>query len=149
MAKPANDSAPTMKPRRKPNSASTAANATMIQSRPVTAMFYRSHGEPPRARLRRALPVVALAVVAFALGAILGSNRAQPASQQLAASFVTAWAKGDYAHMYLDIDPASRRAIPADRFAGEYEQALRTATTRRLQVAGKPKGSDGVVRVPV
>src|SRR5437868_4097316 len=116
MAKPANDSAPTMKPRRKPNSASAAANATMIQSSPVTAMFYRSHSEQPRARLRRALPVIALAAVAFALGAIIGSKRGQPASQQLAARFVAAWAKGDYAHMYLDIDAASRRAIPADRF---------------------------------
>jgi hypothetical protein len=112
-------------------------------------MFYRSGGVQRPARMRRARPVIALAAVAFAIGAIVGANHTEPASQQLAARFVAAWAKGDYAHMYLDIDAASRRAVTAHRFAGEYEQALRTATATRLRVAGRPRAADGVVRVPL
>jgi hypothetical protein len=121
----------------------------MIQSSPVTAMFYRSHPQGPPARMRRACPVAVLAAVAFAIGALIGARDGPSTSHQLAARFAAAWAKGDYAHMYLELDAASRRRITADRFAGEYEHALRTATARKLRVAGKPKDAGGLVRVPV
>jgi peptidoglycan glycosyltransferase len=100
--------------------------------------------------LRRALPVLALAGVAFAIGAIVGGNASVPASHTLASKFVTAWARGDYATMYSEIDASSQRSTTPTAFAGAYQQALITATATRLQVAGKPTDlPEGVVAVPV
>ncbi len=113
-AKPQKESTATMKPRRNPNKASRAAKATMIQSSRVT-----DHVLPSRAvntssdqhrRLRRAAPVMALAAIAFLVGAIVGSGHGSSAGQSLSEQFASAWTKGDYATMYDDIDPAERRA---------------------------------------
>jgi len=113
-------------------------------------MFYRSLTEKQTTRLRRARPVIALAVVAFAVGAIAGANNMGSTAHSLAARFVAAWARGDYAGMYFDIDASARATTSADRFAGDYQQALRTATATALQVAGKPRDvPDGLVAVPV
>jgi penicillin-binding protein A len=113
-------------------------------------MFYRSLTEKQTTRLRRARPVVALALVAFAVGAIVGANQTGSASHSLAARFVAAWASGDYTAMYFDIDASSRQATSADQFAHDYQQALTTATATRLRVAGKPRDvSGGLIAVPV
>jgi peptidoglycan glycosyltransferase len=105
-----------------------------------------SHAE----RLRRARPVVALAAVAFVLGAIVGAGHGSDAAQALAGRFVAAWAHGDYATMYGDIDARSKHAISPQGLAGDYEHALRTATATRLQVTGKPRNAPGgLVAVPV
>ena len=113
-------------------------------------MFYRGPSGQPAARVRRALPVIVLAAVAFAVGAIIGARHGPSASEQLAARFVKAWASGQYARMYEDIDTAARRRTSAGRFAAAYEQALRAATATHLRVAGKPKrAGGGVLRVPV
>jgi hypothetical protein len=121
----------------------------MNQSRPVTAMFYRSTAHRPPARLRRALPVLALAAVAFAVGALAGSSHGPGAADELATRFVSEWARADYAHMWLDTDAASSHSISAPAFARQYEQALRTATATSVRVAGKPRRSGALVRVPV
>jgi peptidoglycan glycosyltransferase len=113
-------------------------------------MFYRSLTEKQTARLRRARPVIALALVAFAVGAIVGANQMGSAAHSLAARFVAAWARGDYAAMYFDIDASSRQATSADQFARDYQQALTTATSTELQVAGSPHDvRGGLVAVPV
>jgi penicillin-binding protein A len=113
-------------------------------------MFYRSLTEKQTTRLRRARPVIALALVAFAVGAIVGANQKGSATHSLAARFVAAWARGDYAAMYFDIDASSRQATSADQFARDYKQALTTATSTRLQVAGQPRDDrGGLVAVPV
>src|SRR5439155_5729607 len=113
-------------------------------------MFYRADAERPNDRLRRARPVIALAAVAFAIGVIVGAGHGPSARDRLAASFVGAWAKRDYARMYLDLDVGSRRAISAGAFAEGYQRALRTATATRLSVAGQPRDlGRGLVRVPV
>jgi peptidoglycan glycosyltransferase len=113
-------------------------------------MFYRAVTEEQTVRLRRALPVIALALVAFAVGAIVGGNQTGSTTHSLAARFVKAWARGDYAAMYFDIDAASRQATSADQFARDYQQALRTATSTGLQVAGGPRDvRGGLVAVPV
>jgi cell division protein FtsI/penicillin-binding protein 2 len=94
--------------------------------------------------------VIALALLAFVIGAIAGASRGPNAAYALAARFVDAWTKGEYAAMYEDIDASSRRAISAQRLADEYERALRVATATRLQVIGRPHGSaGGLVAVPV
>jgi penicillin-binding protein A len=112
-------------------------------------MFYRADSTPRAARPRRALPVLALAALAFAIGAIIGAGHGPSASEQLAARFVAAWARHDYAHMYLDIDEGSRRRTSAEQFAGEYERALRTATAAAVRVTGRAHRRGATVDVPV
>ncbi len=101
-------------------------------------------------RSRRLSAVLALAGTAFAIGAIVGASHASSAGQSLAARFVAAWARHDYAAMYLDVDAAARRSTSAGEFAALYEHALRTATAGTVVVAGKPRGlPHGLVAVPV
>jgi cell division protein FtsI/penicillin-binding protein 2 len=105
-----------------------------------------SHAE----RLRRARPVVALAAVAFVVGAIVGAGHGSSAAQALAGRFVAAWAQGDYVTMYGDIDAHSKRTTSPQQLADDYRHALRTATATRLQVTGKPRDAPGgLVAVPV
>jgi cell division protein FtsI/penicillin-binding protein 2 len=100
--------------------------------------------------MHRVLPVLALAGVAFLIGAIVGGNASTPASHTLASRFVAAWARGDYAAMYADIDASSQRSTSPTAFAADYQQALLTATATRVQVAGRPSDQpEGIVAVPV
>jgi hypothetical protein len=114
-------------------------------------MFYRSMAVNTRAeRLRRARPVLALAGAAFVIGAIVGANHGSNSAQALAGRFVDAWAHGDYATMYGDIDARSKRAVSAQELADDCRHALRTATATRLRVTGKPHAAPGgLVAVPV
>jgi cell division protein FtsI/penicillin-binding protein 2 len=98
----------------------------------------------------RARPVIALAAVAFVVGAIVGAGHGSSAAQTLAAQFVAAWAKGDYLTMYRDIDAHSKRAVSPQDLADDYDHALRLATATRLLVTGKPRTAPGgLVAVPV
>src|ERR1700683_233005 len=99
-------------------------------------MFYRSPTENQTDRLRRARPVIALASVAFAVGAIVGANHKSSSAHQLATQFVTAWSRGDYARMYSDISTSSQQHVSANDFANAYESALRTATATSMRVTG-------------
>jgi penicillin-binding protein A len=113
-------------------------------------MFYRSLTEEGTQRLRRARPVIAMAGVAFVIGAIIGANDTPSSAHTLAARFVAAWAKGDYASMYSEIDASSKLTTSAGEFAGAYQRALSTATATRRRVTGKPRDvPGGLVAVPV
>jgi penicillin-binding protein A len=115
-------------------------------------MFYPSQSENPSQRLRRARPVIALATVAFAIGAIVGGNHTSSSAHELARDFVKAWTKGNYAVMYADINEASQRATSAGEFAHLYEKATATATATPTGgvLAGKPRSlKGGIVEVPV
>jgi penicillin-binding protein A len=113
-------------------------------------MFYRSRTVDRRAeRLRRARPVIALAGVAFVVGAIFGANHTSSV-HGLASAFTAAWARQDYATMYSEIDAASQRALSASDFANAYEAARVTSTATALRVSGKPRdGARALVVVPV
>jgi penicillin-binding protein A len=100
-------------------------------------------------RLRRALPVLALAVVAFAVGAIVGAVRGASPASRLAGQFVAAWTRGDYRAMYADIDAASQRRTTPSAFAASYEAAMRTATATSVRLAGRTRRSGGRETVPV
>ena len=94
--------------------------------------------------------MLALAGVAFAIGAVVGAQHSGSPADALAERFVAAWTNGDYATMYSDIDAASQRATSASAFANAYEEALRTATATGQQVAGRARSiSGGLVSVPV
>src|ERR1700704_1260098 len=112
-------------------------------------MFYRSLTENP-ARLRRAVPVLALAGVSFAIGVIVAGNRSDSPGQKLASHFVAAWAHRDYGAMYSDVDAASRRTTTPSEFASAYQRALVTATVTGVRVTGRARNlPEGIVAVPV
>jgi hypothetical protein len=113
-------------------------------------MFYRPPTENPAQRLRRARPVIAMASVAFAIGAIVGANHTASSAHELAGRFVEAWTKGDYATMYSDIDASSRRTTSVGEFAEAYEKALTAASATSARAAGEPRDvTGGLVAVPV
>jgi penicillin-binding protein A len=92
-------------------------------------------------RLRRARPVLAFALVAFAIGAVVGADhRGGSPADALAESFVAAWTHEDYAAMYSDLDVSSRRTIGVSEFVNAYQRALTTATATRTSVAGRALG---------
>jgi len=101
-------------------------------------------------RLRRARPVVALAVVSFLAGAIVGADHAASPSVSLAERFVKQWSRGEYAAMYAEIAPSAQHSVGASEFASDYEQDLRTATAIGRHVAGRARAlGPGRVEVPV
>ena len=101
-------------------------------------------------RLQRARPVLAVAAVAFSLGAIVGADHGASPASKLAVQFASAWTRGNYVAMYSDIDPASQRKIPIAEFVDAYKHALLTATATRMEVAGKARDASGaIVSVPV
>jgi cell division protein FtsI/penicillin-binding protein 2 len=113
-------------------------------------MFYRSATENQAQRLRRARPVIAMACVAFAIGAIVGANHTSSSAQSLARGFVLAWTRGDYASMYSDIDAAAQQATSIGEFADSYRKALTTATATSMRLAGRAHSiPGGQVVVPV
>ncbi|HWG08730.1 MAG TPA: penicillin-binding transpeptidase domain-containing protein [Solirubrobacteraceae bacterium] len=113
-------------------------------------MFYRALSEEQTLRVRRARPVLALAAVAFAVGAIVGANGGASPADSLAERFVGQWAKGEYTAMYAEIDAASRRSSSRDEFVSAYHAAMTIATATSLRVTGRARSApDGRVAVPV
>jgi peptidoglycan glycosyltransferase len=100
--------------------------------------------------MRRARPVLVLAAVAFAVGAIAGAHRSEPPGFALADKFVRAWTRREYTSMYSDVAASSRRATPLAAFASDYEEALTTATATGAGLAGPARGvHGGEIAVPV
>ena len=99
--------------------------------------------------MRRAAPVVAMAAVAFVVGAIAGAGHHSSPQVSLAERFARAWTRGDYAAMYGDIDKAARRRFSPRAFAAAYEAAARTATETSIEVAGRASEKNGTVELPM
>ena len=100
--------------------------------------------------MRRALPVLAIAGVAFLAGAAVGANRGASAAESLASRYVSAWTTGDYAAMYSDVDGATQRSLTPAQFAAANSEAFATATATRARVAGHAREQGGgSVTVPV
>ncbi len=94
--------------------------------------------------------MIALAVIAFAVGAILGSGHHGSTQQSLAEQFARAWARSDYVTMYNEIDAAAQHRISPSAFAAAYQAAARTATTTSMKVTGSARGEGaGAIVVPV
>jgi cell division protein FtsI/penicillin-binding protein 2 len=103
-----------------------------------------------RQRLHRARPIMALAAVAFAAGILVGAaHTSSSPSHKLAARFVAAWARGDYAAMYADIDVASQRELKRADFVSDYRQAAMTATTASARVVGAARDAQGAESLTV
>jgi penicillin-binding protein A len=96
------------------------------------------------------MPVIAIAAIAFVVGAIFGSGHHSSPQQRVAEQFTREWERNDYAAMYRDIDEASHRAISASAFAAAYQADARTATETSLTVRGKARDDGhGTIAVPV
>jgi hypothetical protein len=105
--------------------------------------------ERRRRIVTRAVPLIVIALVAFAFGAAAG----KPGSpeKEVAERFSEAWAERDFATMYRELNEASRRAIGATEFAQDYREAAEVATLRSLSFDSPedPRAEDGTAVVPV
>jgi penicillin-binding protein A len=97
----------------------------------------------------RALPLIVVAVIAFAVGAATGASGSP--EKEAAERFGAAWARKDFAAMYRELNEASRRSIDAAEFAAAYREAAEVATLRAVEVdsPGDPIDQDGDTLVPL
>lgn len=108
-----------------------------------------SEVERRRRLVTRALPLIAIAVVAFVIGAVVGAPDAP--EKEAAERYVRAWERHEYGAMYRELNPASRQRIERDEFASAYRDARDVATLRSLE-AGSPEDASsrgGATVVPV
>ena len=77
------------------------------------------------------MPIAVIAAVA--IGVVLVMRAASARSERhVVTEYVTAWAAGDYSHMYSMLDPASKPTISERKFAAAYRRDAMTATVQKL-----------------
>jgi cell division protein FtsI/penicillin-binding protein 2 len=103
--------------------------------------------DPTRLRRRVLVAGVAVAVLAFAGGALAGALHVST-SQQTVERFAKEWSAGDYAAMYSELSPPERARIRRGAFTRAYQRALDTATAVSV-VTGRPKRDGNAYRIPV
>ena len=99
-----------------------------------------------RKLLTRSVPVIVLAVVAFAAGARLATAPGR-AERRLVTGYVTAWSHGDVGRMYGMLDAASRARMTETAFAARLQEVADTATARSMAVVGIDHVGDGTASV--
>lgn len=109
---------------------------------------------PPEVQRRRrlvtrALPLIVVAVVAFALGASAGAPGSP--EKEAAARFSEAWVHKDFGAMYQELNDASRHSVSESEFVKAYRESAEIATLRSLKVdsPGDPSSANGAANVPV
>ena len=85
--------------------------------------------------------LLALAVVALALGLVVGAG--QSTEERVARDYVAAWARGNHAAMYRMLTPASRRRGSPEMFAAAHRAAADTATAMRFEPGEAEDEGDG------
>jgi cell division protein FtsI/penicillin-binding protein 2 len=105
--------------------------------------------ERRRRLVTRALPLIVIAVIAFAIGAATGAPSSP--DKEAAERFAQAWAHKDFGAMYRELNEASRRSLSEAEFAAAYREAAEVATLRTLDVgsAGDARDESGAATVPV
>ncbi len=100
-------------------------------------------------RRRRLIPLAAIALIAFIVGASSGASGSP--GKEAAQRFTEAWARKDFAAMYGELNDASREAVGASEFAKAYREAAEVATLRSVDPdsPGDTTDRDGVTVVPV
>jgi penicillin-binding protein A len=105
--------------------------------------------ERRRRLLTRALPLGAVALVAFVVGAATGA----PGSPEKAAAnrFAEAWQAKNFNAMYAELNDSSREAISRKQFTAAYREARDVATMRGMiaESAEDARSEDGETVVPV
>jgi cell division protein FtsI/penicillin-binding protein 2 len=97
--------------------------------------------ERRRRLVTRTLPLTLVAIVAFVVGAAVGTPGSP--SREAAKRFTEAWAAGNFAAMYRELNPASKRATSLADFTDAYRNAEGVATMRSLE-ADSPGGAHSV-----
>jgi peptidoglycan glycosyltransferase len=87
--------------------------------------------------LTRAAPVVAIALVAFIVGAVTGAGSDSSAAQR----FVDAWEAGDTDAMYAELTGGAREEYRRDEFERAYADAENTATIESVS-AGEAQDAE-------
>ena len=114
--------------------------------------------EPGRSRRRLWAPrpgggaVLAVLLLVAVAGAafLIVRSRERGAGQRAAATrFAQAWARGDTAAMWAQLDARAQDRYPRRRFAASYRKADRAATVSAVRVGKAGDPSDGRVPVPV
>jgi penicillin-binding protein A len=105
--------------------------------------------ERRRRLVTRTLPLTIVAAISFMLGATAGAPDSP--DKEAAERFSEAWARKDFAAMYLELNSTSRRSIGEDEFTGAYRGAAQVATLRRLEANSPedPVDKGGITVVPV
>lgn len=104
------------------------------------------HSARRRRRSRRLVPLLVLAVCAFAVGVVIASA-SSGSERQVVTEYVRAWRHGDYRRMYALLDRRSRQQLSEASFVADYRRAAETATlvSVRTRAVGSLQG--GVIRV--
>jgi peptidoglycan glycosyltransferase len=105
--------------------------------------------ERRRRLVTRTLPLAIVAIVAFVWGASAGAPGSP--EKDAATRFAVAWAGGEFATMYKELNPASRARIELNDFVVAYREAEQVATLRALEPgsAQDADSRDGEQVVPV
>lgn len=86
--------------------------------------------ERRRRLVTRALPLSFFALVAFVIGATVGSSDSP--EKDAAERFTEAWERSEFAAMYRELNRGSRRKIELNDFVIAYREAAEVATSRSL-----------------
>jgi peptidoglycan glycosyltransferase len=105
--------------------------------------------ERRRRLITRTLPLAAVAVVAFVVGAAMGAPGSP--EKEAADRYAVAWAANNFDAMYAELNDGSKAAVSRDEFTDAYREAEMTATLRSLEPgsAHDAASSDGSTTVPV
>jgi cell division protein FtsI/penicillin-binding protein 2 len=96
------------------------------------------NSERQRRVLTRAIPLVVIAVGAFAAGVAVAVGPQAPEAER----FLSAWERADFAAMRDEITPDARDEYPLERFRRLYAQAAQTATIESIET-GEVSEDDG------
>ncbi len=137
-ANPPKDSTPTMKPLAEPEQGKQGSEGDddPIQPGHLPCSTVPCDRSPRHQRLRRAAPVLALAAIAFLVGAIVGADHGASAGQSVSERFVTAWTQRRLRDHVRRYRPGRAARISASRFRDAYLQAC--ARRRRPAEGGGP-----------
>ena len=99
---------------------------------------------------KRAIPIAIVAGLAFLFGAIAGASSGAAGESEVRA-FSQAWAKADWATMYVQLTTQTQKSTPLLDFAQSNRTTLATATAAERSVqTGEPQDlGDGRWKVPV
>jgi cell division protein FtsI/penicillin-binding protein 2 len=84
-----------------------------------------------RRLLTHAAPLIVVAAASFTFGVVTATAPGR-AERRLVTRYVRAWAQGDYATMYADLDSGSRARLSESQFATDLEAAATTATLESI-----------------
>ncbi|HSS33506.1 MAG TPA: penicillin-binding transpeptidase domain-containing protein [Solirubrobacterales bacterium] len=105
--------------------------------------------ERRRRLITRTLPLAAVAVVAFVVGAAMGAPGSP--EKEAADRYVAAWTANNFKAMYAELNDGSQAAVSRAEFTDAYREAEMTATLNSLEPgsAHDAAASNGSTTVPV